>query len=663
MLIENIKSPQDLKSLKAEDLSALAEELRNIIIKGVSINGGHLSSNLGVVELTIALHYVFNSPEDKIVWDVGHQSYPHKLLTGRYKDFHTIRQYKGISGFPKISESPHDVFGTGHSSTSISAALGILEARDILKKIQISNLKSQITSKVIAVIGDGALTSGLAFEGLNHAGHLKKDLIVILNDNEMSISSNVGALSNYLNKVLTGTFYKKFKKETKAFLEGIPKIGETVAKIAEKAEGSMKGFFLPGGLFEDLGFNYLGPIDGHNIPLLIETLNSIKDANEPTLIHVVTKKGKGYKFSEEDPCIYHGVGPFETDTGIQKTVTSNELGNSKLKIKDSNQNSSFITCHSSLSYSDVFGNALIEIAESDKRVVAITAAMKEGTGLSAFAERFPDRFYDVGIAESHAVTFAAGLAIQGLKPVAAIYSTFLQRAYDEIIHDVCLQNMPVVFAIDRAGIVGEDGATHQGLFDISFLRHIPNLLFMAPKDGYELKAMLKFAIEHNGPSAIRYPRGKTEVKKIRGSDDKIEMGRAEILMEGDDVAIIAVGYAVHPSLKAAEMLKADGINACVINARFIKPLDEGLIISMSERIKRIITIEENLVAGGFGSAVLECLNKAGLNNIAVKRIGIDDEFVEHGSQGILRKQYGLDKEGIYKTALAFLKESYEIPSR
>ncbi len=654
MLIENIKSPQDLKSLKAEDLNALAEELRNIIIKRVSINGGHLSSNLGVVELTIALHYVFNSPEDKIVWDVGHQSYPHKLLTGRYKDFHTIRQYKGISGFPKISESPHDVFGTGHSSTSISAALGILEARDIIKKFQISNLKSQITSKVIAVIGDGALTSGLAFEGLNHAGHLKKDLIVILNDNEMSISSNVGALSNYLNKVLTGTFYKKFKKETKAFLEGIPKIGETVAKIAEKAEGSMKGFFLPGGLFEDLGFNYLGTIDGHNIPLLIETLNNIKDANEPTLIHVVTKKGKGYKFSEEDPCIYHGVGPFETDTGIQ--LVNRDREPSRTTDTDNGQ-------RSLLSYSDVFGNALIEIAESDKRVVAITAAMKEGTGLSAFAERFPDRFYDVGIAESHAVTFAAGLAIQGLKPVAAIYSTFLQRAYDEIIHDVCLQNMPVVFAIDRAGIVGEDGATHQGLFDISFLRHIPNLLFMAPKDGYELKAMLKFAVEHNGPSAIRYPRGKTEVKKIRGSEDKIEMGRAEILMEGDDVAIIAVGDAVHPSLKAAEMLQGDGINACVINARFIKPLDEGLIISLSERIKRIITIEENLVAGGFGSAVLEFLNKAGLNDIAVKRVGIDDEFVEHGSQGILRKQYGLDKKGIYKTALAFLKESYEIPSR
>jgi 1-deoxy-D-xylulose-5-phosphate synthase len=643
MLIEKIKSPQDLKSLKTEDLNALAEELRNIIIERVSINGGHLASNLGVVELTIALHYVFNSPEDKIVWDVGHQSYSHKLLTGRYKDFHTLRKYKGLSGFPKILESPHDVFGTGHSSTSISAALGILEARDIIFRSQKPEARSQ-KYKVIAVIGDGALTSGLAFEGLNHAGHLKKDLIVILNDNEMSISPNVGALSNYLNKVLTGTFYKKFKKETKAFLEGIPKIGETVAKIAQKAEGSMKGFFLPGGLFEDLGFNYLGPIDGHDIPLLIETLNSIKDANEPTLIHVVTKKGKGYKFSEEDPCIYHGVGPFEANTGIQ-CLNTPSLYDSKL------------------AYSDVFGNALMEIAESDKRVVAITAAMREGTGLAAFAERFPERFYDVGIAEPHAVTFAAGLASQGSKPVVAIYSTFLQRAYDAIIHDVCLQYLPVVFAIDRAGIVGEDGATHQGMFDISFLRNIPNLLFMAPKNGYELKAMLRFAIEHNGPSAIRYPRGKTEDKRIRGSEDKIEMGRAEILMGGDDVAIIAVGNAVHPSLKAAEILKGDGINACVVNARFIKPLDEELIISLSERIKRIITVEENVLAGGFGSAVLECLNKAGMSDVAAKRIGIDDRFVEHGSQGILRKEYGLDEEGISKTALAFLKESCEIPSR
>ncbi|MDA8215524.1 MAG: 1-deoxy-D-xylulose-5-phosphate synthase [Nitrospiraceae bacterium] len=635
MLIENIKSPQDLKSLKTEDLNALAEELRNLIIERVSINGGHLASNLGVVELTIALHYVFNSPVDKIVWDVGHQSYSHKLLTGRYKDFHTLRKYKGVSGFPKIAESPYDVFGTGHSSTSISAALGILEARDVNLRSQKSEVRSQ-KFKVIAVIGDGALTSGLAFEGLNHTGHLKKDLIVILNDNEMSISPNVGALSNYLNKVLTGTFYKKIKKETKAFLEGIPKIGETVAKIAQKAEGSMKGFFLPGGLFEDLGFNYLGPIDGHDIPLLIETLNSIKDANEPTLIHVVTKKGKGYKFSEDDPCIYHGVGPFETDTGIQPPITP------KLQ-------------NSTITYSEVFGNALMEIAESDKRVVTITAAMKEGTGLAAFAEKFPERFYDVGIAEPHAVTFAAGLATQGLKPIVAIYSTFLQRAYDEIIHDVCLQNLPVVFVIDRTGIVGEDGATHQGLFDISFLRHIPNLLFMAPKDGDELKAMLKFAVQHNGPSAIRYPRGKVQKPEDRTQSTEIKIGKAEVLMEGDDIAIIAAGNAVSPSSKAAEMLRRDGINACVVNARFIKPLDEELIISLSGRIKRIITIEENVLAGGFGSAVLECLNKAGMNDVAVKRIGVDDEFVEHGSQSILRKKYGLDEDGIYKTALAFLK--------
>jgi 1-deoxy-D-xylulose-5-phosphate synthase len=655
MFIEKIKSPQDLKSLKTEDLNALAEELRNVIIERVSINGGHLASNLGVVELTIALHYVFNSPNDKIVWDVGHQSYPHKLLTGRYKDFYTLRQYKGISGFPKISESPHDAFGTGHSSTSISAALGILEARDIIKKFQISNLRFQIPNKVIAVIGDGALTSGLAFEGLNHAGHLKKDLIVILNDNEMSISPNVGAMAAYLNKVLTGTFYKKLKKETKAILEGIPKIGGTVAKIAEKAEGSVKGFFLPGGLFEDLGFNYLGPIDGHNIALLIETLKSIKDANEPTLIHIVTKKGKGYKFSEEDPCIYHGVGPFETDTGIQKNSQELRVKSQQLKDKEI-PNSELQTLNSELSYSDVFNSALVEIADSDSRVVAITAAMKEGTGIAPFAEKFPDRFYDVGIAEPHAVTFAAGLASQGLKPVVAIYSTFLQRAYDEIVHDVCLQNLPVVFAIDRAGIVGEDGPTHQGLFDISYLRHVPNLLFMAPKDGQELKDMLKFAVQYNGPSAIRYPRGRvSQGSKVMSQEPEIRTGKSEILMKGSDIAIVAVGNSVHPALKAAEMLKREGINPCVVNARFIKPLDEELTISICQRIKKIITVEENVIAGGFGSAVVECLNKADLTDVSVKMIGIDDEFIEHGSQRILRKQYSLDEYGIYKTALAFLK--------
>ncbi|GER93665.1 1-deoxy-D-xylulose-5-phosphate synthase [hot springs metagenome] len=660
MLIESIKSPQDLKSLKIADLQVIAEELRDVIIERVSINGGHLASNLGVVELTIALHYVFNSPEDKIVWDVGHQSYSHKLLTGRFHVFYTLRKYKGISGFPMISESPHDVFGTGHSSTSISAATGIIEARDIIKRLQISDLESQVSNKVIAVIGDGALTSGLAFEGLNHAGHLRKDLIVILNDNEMSISQNVGALSNYLNKVLTGTFYKKIKKETKAFLEGIPKIGETVAKIAQKAEGSMKGFFLPGGLFEDLGFNYLGPIDGHNIQLLIETLSNIKDTNEPTLIHVVTKKGKGYKFSEDDPCVYHGVGPFKTDLGIQKDSNEQKAEGIERRVKNKDNmpyaaSPTLHAHHSPLSYSDIFGKALVEIAGSDRRIVAITAAMKEGTGLSDFAEKFPERFYDVGIAEPHAVTFAAGLASQGLRPVVAIYSTFMQRAYDEIIHDVCLQNLPVIFAIDRAGIVGEDGATHQGIFDISFLRHIPNILLMAPMDGQELKNMLRFAVSHNGPSAIRYPRGSVQKTEDRGQNIDIEIGKSEILMEGDDVAIIAIGNAVHPSLSAAEMLKNDGIDAAIINARFVKPIDEELIISMAKKTRRLITVEENVLAGGFGSAVLECLSDAGINDVLIKRIGIDDEFVEHGSQGILRGKYGLDGEGIYKTASAFLK--------
>jgi 1-deoxy-D-xylulose-5-phosphate synthase len=626
MIIEKIDSPNDVKNLKIDQMYALAQELREIIIQRVSINGGHLASNLGVVELTIALHYVFNSPKDKIIWDVGHQSYPHKLLTGRYKDFHTLRKLGGISGFPKISESPHDGFGTGHSSTSISASIGILEG-GYLKKNNFN---------VIAVIGDGAMTSGLAFEGLNYAGHLKRNLIVILNDNEMSISPNVGALSNYLNKILTGSFFRKFKRDTKAIIEGIPKIGESVAKIAERAEGSIKGFFLPGGLFEDLGFNYVGPIDGHDISILIETLSNLKDSSEPTLIHVVTKKGKGYKYSEIDPCIYHGTGPFKIDAGI--------CSNSQKCLVDE--------C---LSYSELFGRFLTEIADGDNRIVAVTAAMKEGTGLSVFAHKFPDRLYDVGIAESHAVTFAAGMATHGIRPVVAIYSSFLQRAYDQIIHDVCLQNLPVIFAIDRAGIVGEDGATHQGLFDISFLRNIPNLLFMSPKDGHELKAMLKFAIEHNGPSAIRYPRGNIRWKS---GDDKeypeLKLGRAEVLAEGRDAVIIAIGSTVYPSLEASKMLAEKSIEATVVNARFIKPLDEDLVCSLAAKIKRFITVEENVLAGGFGSAVLETLNNAGFSDVLTKRIGIDDVFVEHGSQRILRKNFGFDGEGIHNSILEFI---------
>lgn len=622
MLIRNIGSPADLKKLPKDRLPILAEELREIIIGQVSCDGGHLASNLGVVELTIALHYVFNTPVDKIIWDVGHQSYPHKLLTGRYGGFSTLRKYGGISGFPRMEESLFDAFGTGHSSTSISAAIGMIEARD----------KRGERFKVIAVIGDGAMTAGLAFEGLNHAGQLKKDIIVILNDNEMSISRNVGALSAYLNRILTGEVFQRFKRETKSLLEHIPKLGGPVSKIAQRAEETLKGIFLPGILFEELGFNYIGPIDGHNIELLTETFNRIKTANEPILMHVITKKGRGYKFSEKDPSIFHGIGPFDPDTGA---ITS-----------DTNIPT----------YSGIFGRSLTELARKDIRVVAISAAMREGTGLDIFAEKYPERFYDVGIAEPHAVTFAAGLASQGLRPVVAIYSTFLQRAYDEIIHDVCLQNLPVIFAIDRAGIVGEDGATHQGLFDISYLRHIPNLVVMSPKDGEELKAMLRLALLHDGPSAIRYPRGKVSntLHVTRYASLPLEIGKAEVLMEGDDIAIIAVGNTVYPALEGAEMLRVDGISPCVINTRFIKPLDENLILTVASRIKKIVTVEENVLAGGFGSAVLECLNKAGLTDVTVRRIGIEDEFVEHGLQAILRKKYGLDEEGIYRICKAHL---------
>ncbi|MEW6213866.1 MAG: 1-deoxy-D-xylulose-5-phosphate synthase [Nitrospirota bacterium] len=634
MYLELIKSPSDLKKLPISELKKLARELRETIIERVSINGGHLASNLGVVELTIAIHYVFNSPIDKIIWDVGHQSYSHKLLTGRYEMFSTLRKYKGISGFPKRDESEHDAFGTGHSSTSISAALGIIEGRDILRKFEIRNSKFEIPGRVIAVIGDGAMTSGLAFEGLNNAGHLKKDIIVILNDNEMSISQNVGALSAYLNRILTGEFYQKFRKETKSFLKGIPKLGGRAAKIAQRAEEMLKGLFLPGIIFEELGFNYVGPIDGHNLELLIATLKRIKGASSPTLIHVITKKGKGYEFSEKYPSMFHGVGPFELETG------SPVSGGGP-------------------AYSEVFGDTLIELAAKDNRIVAISAAMKEGTGLEHFAERYPDRFYDVGIAEPHAVTFAAGLATQGLKPVVAIYSTFLQRAYDEIVHDVCLQNLHVVFAIDRAGIVGEDGSTHNGLFDLSYLRHIPNLVVMAPKDNLELRAMLELAIKHNGPAAIRYPRGKVIQDTGSGyriQNTELEIGKAEILKDGKDIALIAIGNTVYPALSAAERLEKEGINVMVINARFITPLDQNLLLSVASRIKRIITVEENILAGGFGSAILELLSKTELIDVSVRRIGISDEFVEHGSQAILRKKYGLDEEGIYQAVLSFIRE-------
>jgi 1-deoxy-D-xylulose-5-phosphate synthase len=622
MLLEHINSPDDIKRLTTAELKTLTQEIRDVIVNRVSINGGHLSSNLGVIELTIALHYVFNSPKDKIVWDVGHQTYTHKLLTGRLDKFPTIRKYRGISGFPKRDESEHDIFGTGHSSTSISAAMGILEGRD----------KRKEDYKVIAVIGDGALTGGVAFEGLNNAGHLKKDFIVILNDNEMSISPNVGALHSYLNRILTGERYQRFRRDTKTFLEGIPKLGETASKIAHKMEEMLKMLFLPGIIFEELGFNYIGPIDGHNIELLIRTLKSIKSSTSPVLVHVITKKGKGYEYSEKYPSLFHGIGPFEPDTGEP--------------IKGSRQ-----------TYSEIFGETLTELAGRDYRIVAITAAMKEGTGLEKFADEFPERFYDVGIAEQHAVTFAAGLAVQGVKPVIAVYSTFLQRAYDQVVHDVCLQNLHVVFAIDRAGIAGEDGPTHQGVFDISYLRHIPNIVIMEPKDEKELKFMLELALMQNGPVALRYPRGKIqEAASHEEPSVTFKIGEAEVVKEGKDVAVIALGSTVHPALAAARKLEKEGITTMVVNARFVKPLDRNLISSIASEIPRIITIEENALQGGFGSAVLEFLNEIEMPYGKIRRLGIPDGFIEQGQQSELRKKYGIDEDGICQAVRAIHKE-------
>jgi 1-deoxy-D-xylulose-5-phosphate synthase len=621
MYLEKINSPEDLKKLSITELKKLAVEIKEAIVYRISKNGGHLASNLGVIELTIALHYIFNSPADKIIWDVGHQSYAHKILTGRRDRFSSLRKYGGISGFPKRDESEYDAFGTGHSSTSISAALGILEGRDKNKK----------EFKVISVIGDGAMTAGLALEGLNNAGDLKKDLIVILNDNEMSISPNVGALSGYLNRILTGERYQKFKRDTKSFLENIPKLGDRAAKIAQKAEEMLKGLFLPGVLFEELGFNYVGPIDGHNIELLIDTLKRTKSSTSPVLIHVMTKKGRGYEFSEKNPSRFHGIGPFRLETG--------------LPAREPDQ-----------TYSEVFGDALIELTEKDDRIIAISAAMREGTGLEHFAKIYPDRFYDVGIAEQHAVTFAAGLATEGLKPVVAIYSTFLQRAYDQILHDVCLQNLHIVFAIDRAGIVGDDGPTHNGLFDLSYLRHIPNLVVMTPKDYIEFKYMLGLALAHNGPVAIRYPRGSIEAAVIGNEAPSFKIGEAEILKEGKAVALMALGNMVYPAFAVAKRLEHENIDAMVLNARFVKPLDRSLISSVAATIPRIITLEENVLQGGFGSAVLEFLNTIQMPHVRVRRLGIPDIFVEQGRQDELRRIYGLDEEGIHHAVLSILKE-------
>ncbi|MGA7829222.1 MAG: 1-deoxy-D-xylulose-5-phosphate synthase [Geobacteraceae bacterium] len=616
-LLEKIHSPADLKLLNNEELVTLAEEIRGFLLQNVSKTGGHLASNLGCVELTLALHYCFDSPRDKIIWDVGHQAYTHKILTGRRDTFHTQRQYKGISGFPKRTESPHDAFGAGHSSTSISAGLGMATANGLLGR----------DNKVISVIGDGSLTGGLAFEGLNQAGHLGKNLIVILNDNDMSISKNVGAFASFISRKLTGKYFRDLKKEMQSLLKAIPAIGSNILHFARKAENSLKGFLTPGTLFEALGFDYVGPIPGHDLPQLINVLRNCQSVDGPILIHVMTKKGKGYLPAEKDPDVFHGIGPFDIETGA-------------LQAKPSGAKS----------YTSVFGQTMVRLAEEDEKIIAITAAMPDGTGLSPFARSFPERFFDVGIAEQHALTFAAGLAADGFRPVAAIYSTFAQRAYDQVFHDICLQKLPVTLALDRGGLVGDDGPTHHGVFDISFLRHFPEMTVMAPKDENELQHMVKTAIYSNRPISLRYPRGAGYGVTLDQNPVVLEIGKGEILAEGGDLAIIAIGSTVYPALDAAKLLSERGIHATVVNARFAKPLDQDLILRAALATGAILTVEENALAGGFGSAVLELLASEGITGIKIKRIGIPDYFIEHGSQTQLRKNLWLDALGIADAA-------------
>ncbi len=620
-LLETINCPEDLKRLKEEELVPLAEEVRRFLLDTVSTTGGHLASNLGCVELTLALHYCFDSPTDKIIWDVGHQAYTHKIITGRRDVFHTQRQYHGISGFPKRSESPHDAYGAGHSSTSISAGLGMAVANSLTGK----------DSKVISVIGDGSLTGGMAFEALNQAGHLRKNLIVVLNDNEMSISKNVGAFSAFISRKLTGKYFRDLKKEMESLLKSIPAIGTNILHFAKKAEDSLKGFLTPGTLFEALGFEYVGPIHGHDLAQLVEVFNNCRTADGPVLIHVMTTKGKGYPPAEKTPDLFHGVGAFDIETG---TVKSGKGG--------------------APSYTAVFGQTLVRLAGEDDRIIAITAAMPDGTGLTPFAKTYPERFFDVGIAEQHALTFAAGLAVEGFLPVTAIYSTFAQRGYDQVFHDICLQKQPVTLALDRGGLVGDDGPTHHGVFDLSYLRHLPEMTVMAPKDENELQHMLRTAIYSGRPVAVRYPRGQGYGVSLDPEPLSLEIGKGEILAEGRDLSMVAIGSTVYPALEAAKLLAAEGIHATVINARFVKPLDRQLITGAAKATGNLVTIEENALQGGFGSAVMELLEREGITGTRIRRLGIPDRFIEHGSQSQLRSDLGLDAAGIAKAAKAFL---------
>ena len=623
-LLDNINSPADLKELSLEDLRDLAEQIRKKIVETTSKTGGHLAPSLGTVELAIALHYVFDTPLDKIIWDVGHQAYAHKLITGRRDRFHTLRTYGGISGFPKRSESPYDTFDTGHSSTSISAGLGISTAKA---------LKGE-KRKVISVIGDGSMTAGMAFEGLNQAGHMEKDLIVVLNDNAMSIAPNVGAFSSFISRKMTGKRFVNLKKDLENFIKSLPGVGENILNFVRKSEDSFITFFTPGMMFEAFKFKYVGPIDGHRLDRLIETFNNTCHLEGPILVHVLTVKGKGYEFAEKDPAHYHGVGSFEIPTGFPPK------GRPEVPP----------------SYTKVFGDTMVDLARENQKLFAITAAMPEGTGLSEFAKIYPERFLDVGIAEQHAVTFAAGLSTEDFRPVVTIYSTFLQRAFDQIVHDVCLQNLPVIFAIDRGGLVGEDGPTHHGQFDITYLRSLPNMVLMAPKDENELRNMLYTALRHEGPIAIRYPRGNGVGVPLDSEYQLIPMGEAEVLREGKDLAIFAFGSMVYPSLDAAEMLAGEGLNAGVINCRFAKPLDRKLL-EIASACGRVLVVEENTRSGGFGSAILEFFNDECLDDVLVRRMGLPDKFVEQGSPAELKKKYGLDSSGIFKEAKNFCQRA------
>jgi len=624
--LDKINSPSDLKKLNIRELRILAEEIRSFMLEILSKKGGHIAPNLGAVELTLALHYVFDSPKDKIIFDVGHQGYTHKIITGRRTLFHTIREFGGLSGFLRRIESPHDIFGAGHASTALSAALGIAKARD---------MKGE-DFKVVAVIGDGALTGGMALEALNQGGHLKPDLTIVLNDNEMSIAENVGALSNYLAKLVTSPVYNKMKDDVWDLLGKLPSryLSKTARDVVRKIKESLESFLVPTIIFEELGYRYVGPLNGHDLNILIETFERVKNLKGPTLIHIITRKGKGYKPAEEKPELFHGLGPFEIETGkpLKKQAPP--------------------------SYTEVFGKTLVELAEEDDKIVAITAAMPLGTGLSIFREKFPERFFDVGIAEQHAVTFAAGLSLQGFKPFAAIYSTFLQRAFDQIIHDVALQRLPVRFALDRGGLVGEDGPTHHGAFDLSYLRLIPNMVIMAPKDEDELRDMVKTALLYeDGPIAFRYPRDKGVGVALKDRPTPIPIGKAEVLKDGVDLLIIAVGSMVYPSLVASNLIeKEKGISVGVINARFIKPLDEEIILSYIEKgVKNIVTVEENALCGGFGSGVMELISTKNLRGLNFLRLGLPDRFVEHGRRSKLLELVGLTDRKIARKICKFLE--------